>query len=388
MQLDFLNQDFSYMLGNFMADGSFYKDGRNYRFEFVDGSPYQQELQYSIIHLSRIKKILEVVLGKELPPIKKRGNMFRLVFRSNLLSSLFLKLHIKSGDKSTTIDIPKYYKGSIYEKEFWRGYLDGDGSIARKSKRIAVESMSSFIIDSFAQYLTENNIYFSKYSSQRGELFSHVILIRSISFRDFAGKIGFSHPLKHLLLQEKLKNKDFYVKNSFSLKEFLNKIVDYRSIFGNSVFIVNGREILVRCGDLKYGRPNVPLVNAIYSMKANSFTEEEILKTLSQYRFKKSKGSNSSVLLPSVFTSDVLKIAQFVRLRLGSITFSKAYVESHGEDYENILLLTKNIFDISPRYTCKNEPLFCSGVLRDFFHYILMDKPINTMKNSEKQYGL
>lgn len=37
------NHNFAYLIGNFMADGSFYHSGGGSRFEFVDGSPYEEE---------------------------------------------------------------------------------------------------------------------------------------------------------------------------------------------------------------------------------------------------------------------------------------------------------------------------------------------------------
>ena len=75
------NSNFAYLIGNFMADGSFYKTERGYRFEFVDGSPYDKELRYSLNHILTIKRILENFLGKKLRGIRKRGNRFVLSFR-------------------------------------------------------------------------------------------------------------------------------------------------------------------------------------------------------------------------------------------------------------------------------------------------------------------
>lgn len=40
--MEFMNSDFAYLIGNFLADGSFYKDKNGYRFEFTDGSPYKK----------------------------------------------------------------------------------------------------------------------------------------------------------------------------------------------------------------------------------------------------------------------------------------------------------------------------------------------------------
>ena len=61
------DSDFVYALGNFMADGSFYVSDRDYRFEFVDGSPYKDELVYSSGHINHIKSIFERLLSKKLP---------------------------------------------------------------------------------------------------------------------------------------------------------------------------------------------------------------------------------------------------------------------------------------------------------------------------------
>lgn len=146
---------------------------------------------------------MEKSLNKSLPDLRQRGNRFVLSFRNRELVSLFLTtFKFSSGDKSKTIDIPQFYKDTELERSFWQGYLDGDGSIARNSRRIAVESMSNKIMLSFAIYLNKNKINFSSYNSKRFNEFSHVILIRSVSFRDFAEKVGFLHPLKVRLLKE------------------------------------------------------------------------------------------------------------------------------------------------------------------------------------------
>ena len=372
--MNILNSKIAYLMGNFMADGSFYYSGRNYRFEFVDGSPYKTELRYSLQHILFIKKILEDFLKKPLPPIRKIDNKYRLSFRNNNLANIFLKtFKIKAGDKSRIIDIPVAYKNSKYALNFWQGYLDGDGSIARKSRRIAVESMSQDIISSFADYLTKNNIYFSNYMSKRGKEYSHVILIRSVSFRDFANKIGFCHPLKTKLLKEKLKDPDFYKVNNLDLGDSLNKLIDYTKIFDDTIFLVNGNKIVKSYGvKVPYNRTNIPLQEIISLMKTKKYSNEQMLKKINKYRFKKSKGSTNSVKLPLILTEEILKIAKFARIRGGGISFSKRYIESFGENYFKILNLFKITFDINPKFTCKNEPIFCSGVLKDFFSHLFI----------------
>lgn len=373
--------DFAYMIGNFLADGSFYKtkrgDNFEYRFEFTDGTPYKNELKYSRKHLLKIREIIKEFLNKKIPPLRKRGNRFVLSFRDRRLSELFLTLfNFCPGDKSKIVEIPSFYKNSKYEKYFWIGFLDGDGSIARKSRRIALESMSSNIINSFACYLIKNNILFSKYKSKRANDFSYVILIKSVSFRDFADKIGFKHPLKCKLLKEKLKDRDFFIKNEIQFKEGL---INYTEIFDNSVFIENGRQLLIKYGDKTYHRPNVRFTEIVSLMKKEGLSVEDILKEIIKYRFKKSKGSINSIKLPLFLDDKIMKIARFVRIRDGGISFSNRYINSFGEDISQILNLTREVFDIDPVYTCKNEPLFCSGVLKDFFNkFVKRVKIINT----------
>ncbi len=376
MNLQINSPEFAYLIGNFMADGCFYKNKERYRFEFTDGSPYKSELKYSFEHLSHIKSILENFLDKKLPLLKSRGNRYVLYFEDKNLTDIFTNIfRFLPGDKSRIIDIPKNYKNSKYEVDFWRGYLDGDGSIARKSRKISVESMSNFIISSFADFLNRNNIYFSCYSSKRGDDYSYVIVIRSISFRDFANKIGFYHPLKLKLLKEKLKDSDFFKQNKINMGKN-GELINYTEIFDNTVFLYKGVKLLRVYGDIKYHQTeNVRLQEAVSFLRNKALSDREILKTINSLRFKKGKGSNNSIKLPLYLTNDLLKIAKFVRLRYGGITFSKAYIISFNEDFNRLLTMVERIFDIKPVYTCKNEPIFCSGVLRDFFNYYIESEP-------------
>ena len=83
------------------------------------------------------------------------------------------------------------------------------------------------------------------------------------------------------------------------------------------------------------------------------------------------KGSTNSVKLPPYFNKNLFRIAKYVRIRQGGISFSRRYIESFEEDFEETLQITQKIFDIKPKFTSKNEPLFCSGVISDFFNKII-----------------
>jgi hypothetical protein len=367
-----LNNDFSYLIGNFLADGSLYESGRGLRFEFVDGSPYKNELGYCFKHMTRIKKILQNFLNKQLPPIRKKGNKYILKFRSKELAKIFVEVFkFSPGKKHRIIDIPQLYKDSKYEKDFWIGFLDGDGSVARKFRKISVESMSNNIINSFADYLTKNNIFFSRYKSKRRGTFSYVIVIRSVSFRNFVDKIGFSHPLKSQLLLQKLDDQDFFVDNQLKKDVVINGLIDYTLLFDGKIFIENGKKILRKYGYSKYTRDNIKFLDVFNFLKNQGQSNENILKEINKMRFKKSKGSINSIKLPLSFTGDLLRISKYIRIKPGGITFSKRYILSFNENYDEILNITEKIFDIKPKFTSKKEPIFCSGVLSDFFTKII-----------------
>lgn len=372
------DQEFIYALGNFMADGSFYISDRGTRFEFVDGSPYKKELLFSLQHINHIKSIFERLLLKKLPPIAKRGNKYVLKFRSQELSAIFInELKIKPGPKDSIVNIPLLYKNTKLEKIFWIGYLDGDGSIARNSRRIALESTSSKLINSFGDYLKQQKIFYSKYCSKRGDHFSYVILIKTVSFRDFSNKIGFKHPLKAMLLQKKLRDKDFFVNNEMvNYKKYIidKNLIDYTKIFDESIFLENGLALMRRYGYNKYHIKNIRLKEIVSLLNHSGKNKIEILKEINNYRFKKSKGSMNSIRLPLYFNKDLLEIAKLIRIKVGGISLSKRYTESFNKNFENILNKIETTFDISPKYTSKKEPLFCSGVLSDFFNSLVIDK--------------
>ena len=369
-----MNKEFAYLVGNFVADGSLYSSGNSSRFEFVDGSPYENELKYCLQHMKNIKNILENFLNKKLPPIIKKGNKYIIKFRNLELEKVFRdKLGFSLGKKHLSVDIPKVYRNSLYEKDFWIGYLDGDGSIARKSRKISAESVSKKIIDSFANYLKKKEILFSKYESKRPENNSYVIIIRSVSFRDFAREISFNHPLKSKLVNGKLKDRDFHVHNEV-LPNIDGELVDYTTFFDDSVYVENGKDLLIKYRCEKCPRQNVKF-NHLFSFLLNKgLPKEQILKEVSEFRFKKSKGSMNSVKLPMYFNEDISKLSKYVRIRNGNITFSRRYISSFNDSPEEIIKLTEKIFDISPKFTCRNELLFCSGVLSDFFNNLIKKK--------------
>jgi DNA-binding transcriptional MerR regulator len=142
-------------------------------------------------------------------------------------------------------------------------------------------------------------------------------------------------------------------------------------MFSKSIFLENGKELLKRYNQKNYKRNNIPLYKIIIVLKDLGLPKKEILKVINSYKFKKSKGSTNSVKLPLTLDDRIIRLANFVRIRNGGITFSKSYINSFNENFDDIISTTKNIFQIEPTYTCKKEPIFCSGVLSEFFNYII-----------------
>ncbi|MBI2656226.1 hypothetical protein HYX03_00625, partial [Candidatus Woesearchaeota archaeon] len=157
---------FAYLYGYFVADGCYYKDGRNVRFEFSDGTSVKDELEYSPKFMNKIKSIIENILHKKLPELRKRGNRYVLSFRSEKLHNIFKNyFNLAFGEKSFSINIPSFYVNTNLEKYFWLGVLNGDGMVARKSRKISLEIGSRKLIEAFKDFLERRGIMF-KYSER------------------------------------------------------------------------------------------------------------------------------------------------------------------------------------------------------------------------------
>ncbi len=373
---------FVYFLGYFAADGSLYKDKSGPRFEFSDGADFNSELVYSKMFLKRIGNITSVLFGTKIN-LRKRGNRFVLAFRNKELAE-FLKnnFDITPGVKTYSVDIPKHYKRTEFEKYFWLGFMDGDGMVARNSRKIAVECASQKIMASFKDFLDREQI---KYEYSERELFGvrqYGIRLSSAFFSDYAGKLGFLHPRKRKWLLAHLKKKEFYIRNEADFDKYLleNHIFDYQKIFHNEpVFVVNGIQILREFGMSKYAKKNQKLSTLIEFLEEKKLSKTEIYTMLQSYKFKMSKGSAILVKLPLRISPEIKELAQFVRFNAGSIRLSKNYAKAMGLNFEKLVSCVVKIFDIEPEYTCKNETFFSSGVVSRFFSKFINKKIIVVM---------
>ena len=383
---DLKRPKFAYFYGYFAADGSFYRDSpRSTRFEFTDGSFVADELKYSNEFLSRIKTITEELLQTKIPPVKRtKGNTLKLAFRSKFLETIFIeKFKLMPGTKTFTIDIPEFYKNTDLEKYFWLGMMDGDGMVARNSRKIALESGSKKLMDSFKEFIIKNNLVFKKTERKIKNNIFFKVSINSNFFNYYCKLLGFYHPRKNLWIINHLKKDDFYKTHEVNIRPFClrGNLLDYEKLFDSDrVLIVNGKSILKEY-NLKYrGLKNRKFKEILEKFESLNFNKEELFTILSKYRWKMSKSSINSVILPLFFNADILKIANFVRLRSGSIGLSPLYIQSFNINPKEIISKTERIFDIKPKFTSKKEPIFCSGILAIFFSKII--------KPNKKEYIL
>ncbi|MAG45551.1 MAG: hypothetical protein CMH63_02135 [Nanoarchaeota archaeon] len=374
---------FAYLMGYFTADGCFYKDNwkNTCQFEFTDGYGDKKELQHSYQFVKNIKDLFEEQLSKKIPKIRQRGNRYVLYFKDKKLENIFKnKFNFQPGPKSNKINIPKYYKKTNLEKYFWLGLMDGDGIIAQNGRKIALEMCNKNLVVDFQNFLKKNKIITElkeiKPENRKGYISdksSFLTIIKSPFYDKYTSLIGFIHPRKQNWLIKHL-NKGMYSKNRTNIKPLLinKKIIDYTKIFDQRIFIVKGKEILKKYKiGFKSRRNNVKFIELYQDLKNIGISKIEFLKEISNYRFKLSKGSTNSIKMPLYINKKIIHMIKFIRPHSGSLGLSRCHVKSFNKNPQKIIKSIENIFDIKARYTSKDVPLFCSGVLELFFSKIL-----------------
>src|SRR3989344_1985779 len=193
---------FAYLIGYFVADGCYYKSGGGNRFEFSDGSSIKKELYYSKEFLEKIRKLIKNIFNIDTPRLRKRENRYILCFRNKFVESILKKnFNFKPGKKTLSIKVPNIYKTN---KFFWIGLMDGDGMVARDSRKIALCMVNIDIINDFKRFLTRNGIAYKyredyptgiayKTNNKR-----YTITVCGAFFDKYASEIGFLHPRKKL----------------------------------------------------------------------------------------------------------------------------------------------------------------------------------------------
>lgn len=365
---------FAYIIGYFVADGTLYRDSKGLRFEFCDGSSIKEELHYSYEFLSRIGLLFKELTGVNIN-IRQRGNKYVLSFRNKKFAEYFIKVFsFRPGKKAKIVDVPLRYRATDLEKYFWLGVMDGDGMVARNSRKIAIESVSSNLIRSFCKFLDRSSIKYTLIDRQIKNTHAFGIRLSSAFFSEYAQKLGFLHPRKKKWLKEHLRKNEFYTQNDVLLNNFLiaDGMIDYSKIFETpEIFIVDGKSILQKYKLPHQGCPNKSFINLFSALLSKGLSKIEISRVFLQYKWKMSKGSTSQVKLPLRINDELFQLAKIVRIYAGQVRISKAYTRALKIDYDKGILDFERLFETKAHYSNKNEAIFSSGVLEKFFSKVI-----------------
>lgn len=383
-----LSPRLAYLIGVFVGDGSLYTSGGSPRIEISDGTSVEKELKYSTAFMKNLQTIIFNLFGKKTKLIKKQ-NKIVLKFRCTSFSNFLGSLGFLPGPKAKKVDIPQPIRcDPKLEKAFWIGVLDTDGMTGRKTKRVALTSISKKLCESFHAFLKKQGIHsvLFKYKPTSGYANAsdaYVVHINSPFIRKFSEVLCFTHHRKKRWLLNHLK-KEFYIQNKVNFEPYLidNKIIDYSRLFTSRVFVVDGSKLLPTNDDKKAeGSSDVSITALFAILTPHEEEKQELLDRLSICRFRLGKKPCNSVKLPHKASESLKNLSKFIRITCGGVKLSQQYITTNGQNAEKIIKDTCDIFDITPKYTSKGEVLFCSGVLQEFFSKVLERPQINYNKD-------
>ncbi len=150
---DLNNPNFAYIFGLFQSDGHISKETRNRGKFRLELNSRDREIIYKISKLLPVNYTISerkryTNFSKENKTSSICLNIYSRAFREKLI-----ELGIPSGKKSLIIAPPKI----IYsEKDYWRGFIDGDGSLGitkRKEVFISLCTKSKFIKTEYCKFV-------------------------------------------------------------------------------------------------------------------------------------------------------------------------------------------------------------------------------------------
>ena len=126
----------------------------------ADGCVSKQKGQFSTILVSKDMDILEkfrefVNPDKDKPIYDNKDGTFTFQITSEQIGNDLIRYGI-TPRKSLSIEISDYTL--LSSRHFWRGYVDGDGSLSADPTYVGLFSGCKNIIDSFLDFLETNNI--------------------------------------------------------------------------------------------------------------------------------------------------------------------------------------------------------------------------------------
>lgn len=191
----FLSEELAYLTGVIMGDGHL----AEYFVNIIDSSKE---------HVENLTHMLETLFNSKTEFFKQsNANAWNV----NLLGKWIVRFfNFLSGQpinarKYSTLQEPLIFqKNDLFQRSFWRGMMDADGSY---KATIGFGSASKQLLTEFSIYLTQSNILYRHYSQTvfRGTTYS--LNVAGESRKRFTQLIGSNHPQKQKELQMLLKRK-------------------------------------------------------------------------------------------------------------------------------------------------------------------------------------
>lgn len=385
-----LKKEIFYLVGVSLGDGTNIASGE--RWDITDGHTNKKYLIFSYQHLHNAKLLLEKKFGIKIELRKMPGNKYSLRC-SNKAFCRYLNffLDVPFGKKEDAIlSIPSIIQLVVdnekeeFERYFWIGLFDSDGSIIKNSVNVQISTTSKPLMYSLYDFLIDHklNPSIKEYNGIKRINPLYNVFIPTSDFKKFALTLGFLHPLKNNLLMNALRKgptqKGFkHLKNIYSIGDYLpfEKFKILRIKGANNIFknyrcnlSLSQNQLAIKLGvtssaiSLWERGVNCISYSILLTMAhMNSKSKEDLIKSLmvdnSRFLYV-SCNSNKIIKFPFKITQELLHFAEFVRPNSSTL-----YIKRRGNFIKSDL---SKFFGVDIE-TTKKEDVISSLLLVDLF---------------------
>jgi DNA-binding XRE family transcriptional regulator len=208
---EIFNPKMIYFVGCSFGDAGLHKE---LHYKISDGHTNPRKLKYAVKFLKKIHNIVQSFFIQDIPnKFRKIENRYEFIISSKWLCRFLNFVYGMPFSPKKILQIPKiieFENPNIREnlyRMFLRGVFDTDGGINENNKSLIIKSASLNFIKEIKECLIKLNIQTSQIKEEKYRnsiVFS--IWIYAHDIKNFAQKIGFSHPLKQQYLIKHLKS--------------------------------------------------------------------------------------------------------------------------------------------------------------------------------------
>lgn len=326
--LEVLDKFLIYLIGIVFGDGAIDKE------DFIaiyDGHRNRRKNKESKLFLEKINKSATEFGLKGSVRKHKRINMYGLQFTNKWFVRYFTFISGLPSGKKENLTVPPFIKKyKEYEKYFWRGLLDTDGSINFKPNSVNISSCCKMFMLEFTNFLRINNIGYRTYKLENKKGIWYQVQILAPEIGKFSELVGSSHPRKQKTLSKILKQRSFTI-GCFGLNKNL--------------------------------------------LTKEGFFDHKLIKSIERKKIK----------LPKRPTKDLLYIARFVRPKAYAIRLYRKDKEVilNNKQLNYLASRVERFFNIK-RKTEKKNFIFYSYTLSKFFSTFFLYKRRDPHKDTNK----